>query len=76
MPEFSGKVVKGPFGTGSKSQHEAIYLDTTGGRYVLRQEGGNPFYDPEMQRLVGKRVWCKGEVYEYVLTISDWKIIS
>jgi hypothetical protein len=76
MPEFTGKVVKGPFGTGSKSEHEAVYLDSDKGRYVLRRQGGNPFYDPELQKLVGRDIRCTGEVHDYLLMISSWKIIG
>jgi hypothetical protein len=39
---YSGSVVKRPFGVGSKSEHDAIFLVTKDGDYVLRQ-GGNAF---------------------------------
>jgi len=76
MSEFVGKVTKKIFGKGSKSEHEAIYLETEQDQYVLRRQDGNPFYDPELHKLVGKRVWCTGIVDDYTLTISDCKEIS
>jgi hypothetical protein len=72
MPEFVGKVTKKPFGKGSKSESEAIFLETEEGEYVLRRQGGNPFHDPELQKLVGKTIRCTGLAREYVLKISDW----
>lgn len=73
MAEFVGKVTKKLFGKGSKSEHEAIYLETGKKQYVLRRQGGNPFYDPDLQELVGKTILCKGFAEDYVLTISEWK---
>ena len=74
--EFSGQVVKGSFGTGSKSEHEAVYLETEKGRYVLRQQGGNPFYDPELEKLVGQTIRCRGFVTGYTLLVTDYRIIE
>jgi hypothetical protein len=71
--EFAGKVTKELFGKGSKSEHEAVFLETDKGKYVLRRQGGNPFYDPELQKLVGKSIRCHGFLEEYTLTMSDWK---
>ena len=76
MSEFVGKVTKKLFGRGSKSEHEAIYLETEQDQYVLRRQGGNPFYDPELHKLIGKRVRCTGVVDDYTLTISDLKEVD
>jgi len=54
MSEFVGKVTKKFFGKGPKSEHGAIYLETEQDQYVLRRKGGNPFYDPELHKLLGK----------------------
>ena len=72
MNLFCGKVVKAPFAVGSKSEHEAIYLRSNRGKYVLRRVGGNAFYDPELQKLVGKTIRCHGIVTGYTLLITDW----
>ena len=76
MSKFVGKVTKKVFGKGSKSEHEAVYLETARNQYVLRRQGGNPFHDPELHKLVGKTVQCIGVVDEYTLTISDWKEVD
>jgi hypothetical protein len=72
MPEYVGKVTKKPFGKGSKSESGGIFLDTEEGQYVLRREGGNPFHDTELQKLVGKTIRCTGLARDYVLRISAW----
>ncbi|MHB8069662.1 MAG: hypothetical protein ACYDIC_17350 [Desulfobaccales bacterium] len=76
MPEFVGRVIKKTFGKGSKSEHEAVYLETEQKQYVLRRRGGNPFYDEEMQKLVGKTIHCTGVVIDYALLISDWAVLD
>ncbi len=76
MREFIGKVTEGPFGTGSKSEHQAVCMETAQGRYVLRRQDGNPFYDPELKKLVGKTIRCIGIISDYVLLISEWTVIN
>ena len=76
LQEYTGKVTKKPFGTGSKSAHDAVRLETKDGSFVLRRIGGNPFQDPELDKLVGKTIRCRGELLGYTLTISDWSEIS
>ena len=58
--ELQGKVVLKKFATGSKSEHDAVFLETDDHSYQLRRLGGNPFDDPELKALVGKNVKAKG----------------
>ncbi len=67
-------MVKKPFGAGSKSEREAVYLVTgSGEEYVLRRQGGNPFQDPELDKLVGKTIVAEGKVTGYTLIMSSWR---
>jgi hypothetical protein len=72
MDEISGQVVKARFAAGSKSDHEAVFLNSDKGRFVLRRTGGNPFFDPELEKLVGKSIRARGEVAGYTFLLSDW----
>jgi hypothetical protein len=68
MMQITGKVVSGPFGTGSKSEREAIYLEAEDGqRYVLRRAGANAFADPMLEPLLGRQVICQGKIVGYTL---------
>lgn len=58
--ELTGKVIQKKFGDGSKSEHNAVYLETTEGDYQLRRLGGNPFSDPELNKLIGKKINATG----------------
>lgn len=53
-------VVKRLFSPGSKSEHLAVMLDTGEERFRLRFHGGDSFFDPELEKLVGRRIECEG----------------
>lgn len=66
--EVRGTVGRSAFAAGSKSEREAIYLDTDAGeRYLLRLAGGNAFHDPALEPFVGQRVVCHGSIIGYTL---------
>jgi hypothetical protein len=69
---FKGTVIKKPFALGSKSEHDAVCLVSDRGEFVLRRRGGNPFSDPELEKLVGKQIRCDGDIAGYTLIISTW----
>ncbi|MGY8684734.1 hypothetical protein Q2941_44340 [Bradyrhizobium sp. UFLA05-153] len=75
MRQFVGKVTKRRFAAGSKSERDAVRLETAEGSYVLRREGGNPLYDSALEDLVGKTIECQGETHDYTLTMRNWKIV-
>ena len=63
----TGVVLRGPFGTGSKSEREAVWLETAGHRFVLRRKDGPTFGDQALDKYVGKRVKCDGFIVGYTL---------
>lgn len=60
--EVSGQVVKRPTALGSKSERNAVWLETDGGSYLLRRTNGNPFVDEKLESLVGKQICADGDV--------------
>jgi len=72
---YSGSVVKRPFAKGSKSERDAIFLVTSEGDYVLRRQGGNPYHDPDLERLVGKKIRCTGILTGYTLLVSEFTVL-
>ena len=70
--QLQGRVIKKPFAAGSKSEHEAIILATEAGEYVLRRKGGNPFFDAELENLVGKHIRCEGDLTGYTFLMEKW----
>lgn len=58
---LQGRVVRKRVSIGSKNEHEALVLVTPDGEeYKLRRQVGNPFRDPELNVLEGKRIECEG----------------
>jgi hypothetical protein len=74
--ELKGTVVQKKFGAGSKSEHDAIYLETDEGDYQLRLVGGNPFSDPELKKLIGKKITATGILNESLFLASSVKKFS
>ena len=74
--ELYGRVIKEPFAQGSKSERDAVMLDTGQGRYVLRREGGNPFADPTLDQLIGQTISGEGNLTGYTFIMSRWKILN
>lgn len=73
---LSGEVVKELYATGSKSERKAIMLRTPEKDIVLRLKGGKAFHDPELEKLVGKKIEGSGILTEHTFIISDWKEIE
>ena len=59
---IEGRVVKRRHAAGSKSEHEAIYLEGTSGSFKLRMPGANPFEDSGLYDLVGKSIAAEGDI--------------
>lgn len=58
--DLRGRVARGEFGKGSKSEHSAVFLETENGRFLLRRKAGPAFADPDVERHVGHVVICDG----------------
>lgn len=57
-----GRVTQGLYGKGSKSEREAVFVETIRGRYILRRKTAPVFGDTELTRFVGHEVECDGFV--------------
>jgi len=71
--ELTGSVVVKAFAEGSKSEHEAVCLQTIEGTFVLRRVGGNPFNDEVLRDLVGKRITSHGKIKGPYFMMNDFK---
>lgn len=74
---LKGSVFRQPYAIGSKSEHNAVCLQDAGGRsYRLRLLGGEPFSDPQLEKLVGKSISAKGEiVHGNTMIVKHWKLL-
>jgi hypothetical protein len=60
IEKLRGQVTRGVYGKGSKSEREAVFIETGDGRYLLRRKGGPVYADSELERYVGHAVECDG----------------
>jgi hypothetical protein len=71
-----GKVVQGDYGKGSKSEHQAVFLETGQERYLLRRKTGPAIGDEELKQFVGHHVECDGFLVATTLLAESIKIVS
>jgi hypothetical protein len=69
--KLTGRVVRQPFGVGSKSERQAVVLRTTNGTYVLRRKGAAAFGDPALDALVGRHILAEGTLTGYTFLMSS-----
>ena len=72
MASYRGRVAKKTVNKGSRSEREAVVLETNDqGPLVMRRPEGNPFSDPVLDKLVGSDVELQGDLYNGELFITD-----
>jgi hypothetical protein len=71
-----GRVVRTKVAPGSKSERDAVVIVTGDGQFVLRRSGANPFVDPELDKLVGKRLQCEGTLHGQYFIMTDWYVVD
>jgi hypothetical protein len=69
--QLLGKISVRKFGEGSKSQHNAVYLETNQGNYVLAKAGANPFESVGFEEMEGNQVTVEGTIDQYQFIVSD-----
>mgnify|MGYP001278471256 CR=1 FL=1 len=74
--KINGKVVRKLVAPGSKSEHDAVMIVTDEGEFILRRSGGNPFADPELDKLVGKQLQCEGTSHGQAFIMTDWSEVK
>lgn len=72
--QLSGKVVKKRVAKGSKSEREAILLQTKDTEYILRKWGGNPFRDASLEMLTGKQITATGILDKNLFLVKDIRV--
>lgn len=76
MERLQGVVVSEPWAVGSKSEHEAVQLDTGERRWLLRRVGASPFEDDAFAPLVGQRVVVTGRPHGAVFFAEAWQLLD
>jgi hypothetical protein len=62
IKQLRGQVTRGEYGKGSKSERDAVFVDTGSKRYILRRKKGPAYGDKALEKYIGHRVVCNGLV--------------
>jgi hypothetical protein len=60
IKQLRGHVTRGVYGKNTKSEREAIFIETGTERYILRRKTGPAYADKQLDRYVGRTVMCDG----------------
>jgi hypothetical protein len=74
--EVSGIVTKRRIAQGTKSEHDAVLLCSGDEEFILRRQGGNPFHDDELEKLVGKTITATGVLRGNTLIASNVNVLE
>jgi len=73
---LQGRVTRAPYARGSKSEREAIFIETMNQKYLLRRKTGPAFGDTSMMQYVGHQVKCDGFVVDTTLLAEKIEIVD
>ena len=76
VSSFQGWVTQGPYGRGSKSERQAIFVETADRKYILRRKTGPAFGDTSMAQYVGHQVKCDGFVVGTTLLAEKIELVD
>jgi hypothetical protein len=71
-----GFVTQGPYGKGSKSEREAVFIETADARYILRRKTGSVFDDTKLTQYVGHEVECDGFLIGTTLLVERIGVVD
>ncbi len=70
-----GRVVRQLVNEGSKSERNAVLLETEGGSYVLRRRGEAAYGDAGLDELVGASIQAEGTAIGSTLLMDRWRFL-
>jgi len=74
--KLSGTVARKTMGKKSKTEYEAITLQSGTDNYILRRPEESPFKDNELEKLVGKKITAEGELVKNVFFVDKWDVVK
>lgn len=73
----TGRVIRQAVAKGSKSERDAVMLETASGEaFVLRRQGGPAFGDTALDALVGHSIAADGVGLGQLLIMRDWRSLD
>jgi hypothetical protein len=72
---LEGDLVRRRVGSGSKSERDAVMLETVDRDYIVRRRGENAFADPVLDALVGQHVRLEGTATETTFLVDRVELV-
>jgi hypothetical protein len=60
VEKLRGRVSRGIYAQGTKSERPAVFLECGAKKYVLRRKAGPAYGDTQLEKLEGRTVECDG----------------
>jgi hypothetical protein len=76
MTDVHGRVTQALYGKGTKSERQAVFIETANARYILRRKTGSAFGDTELMQYVGHEVKCDGFLIGTTLLAERIELIN
>jgi hypothetical protein len=71
-----GRITEGRYGKGTKSERQALFIETADNCYIFRRKTGPAFDDAELKLYVGHEVECEGFLVDRTLLAELIKIVE
>ena len=71
-----GTVTRGPYGKGTKSERDAVFIETADARYILRRKNGPSFGDTGLNEYIGHEIEVDGFLVGTTLLAEQIKIVD
>jgi len=71
-----GRMTLRPFGVGTKSERDALILETAEGDLLIRRRTGPSFGRTGLEHLVGEEVACDGTIAGDVLLADAVRVVG
>ncbi len=76
VKDLRGRVTLGLYAKGSKSEREAVFVDTEKGQFILRRKSGPAFADATLNGFVGQTVECDGFLVGTTLLAEHIRLVQ
>jgi hypothetical protein len=76
ISQLRGQVTRGVYGKNTKSERNAVFLETGSERYILRRKKGPAYADKALDQYVGRTVSCDGFILGTTVLADSIKVVK
>ena len=76
IKQMRGHVTRGVYGKNSKSERQAIFIESGTERYILRRRTGPAYADKQLDQYVGRTIMCSGFLVGTTLLADEISVLE